>query len=252
MKRIRFNQAIVIILIALSFFFFLLQYLIFKNLNEEMFLLFQDLTFLPIEILLVTFILDRVLRGREKQERLQQVRIVISAFFSEIGTDALTGINETVAGSEHLRDSLDMKASWAAKDFATAATAVKASKLHSEPDPEHLIAMREVLTPKKAYLLQMFSNPNLLEHDTFTDMLWAVYHLIDELESREDFHTLPPSDFKHLGGDITRACGLLALEWVEHMRYLKEQYPYLFSIAVRKNPFAENSIIVKDQHLIIQ
>ena len=252
MKRLRFNQAIVIILIAFSFFFFVLQYLIFHNLKEEMFLLFQDLTFLPIEILLVTFILDRVLRGREKQERLQQVRIVISAFFSEIGTDALAGISGMIAGSEHIKNSLDMKTSWVIKDFDSASEAVKTAKLHAEPDAKSLIAIRDALTPKKEYLLQMFSNPNLLEHDTFTDMLWAVYHLIDELESREDFHALPDSDLKHLGGDITRAFGLLALEWVEHMRYLKERYPYLFSIAVRKNPFAENSIIVKDQHLTIQ
>lgn len=144
MKRLRFNQAIVIILIAFSFFFFILQYLLFHNLKEEMFLLFQDLTFLPIEILLVTFILDRVLRGREKQERLQQVRIVISAFFSEIGTDALVGISGMIAGSEHLKNSLDMKASWVIKDFDSASEAVKTAKLHAEPDAKRLslFAMR--------------------------------------------------------------------------------------------------------------
>ena len=139
---------------------------------------------------------------------------------------------------EQFSAALDMKAGWDAKDFTAALKAVKDMKLHAEPDAERLSALRDSLSPKKSYLLQMFSNPNLLEHDTFTDMLWALYHLIDEMENREDFFALPASDLKHLDGDITRAYGLLALEWVEHMKYLKERYPYLWSIAVRKNPFA--------------
>jgi hypothetical protein len=78
MKRLRFNHAVMMILTALSAVFFVLQYLIFRDIEEETFLLFQDLMFLPIEILLVTFILDRILRSREKQEKLQQIHIVIS------------------------------------------------------------------------------------------------------------------------------------------------------------------------------
>jgi hypothetical protein len=246
MKRLQFHRAVMILLLALSIIFFFLEYLIFHNLKEETFLIFQDLTFLPVEILLVTFILDRILRSREKQERLEQVRIVISAFFSEIGTDALSGIGGTISDRGQLAEKLDMKAAWGAKDFAAAAEAVKGIKLHAEPDAERLTALRAGLSPHKAYLLQMFSNPNLLEHDTFTDMLWAVYHLIDELESREEFSALPASDIRHLAGDITRAYGLLAVEWVQHMRYLKERYPYLWSIAVRKNPFADNGIVVRE------
>ncbi len=245
MKRLRFNQIVMIALLALSVIFFVLQYAIFHNLEEEAFLVFQDLTFLPIEILLVTFILDRILRSREKQERLQQVRIVISAFFSEIGTDALFSIGGEIPEKGELAARLDMKAGWSAKDFSAAAEAAKHIKLHAKPDGVRLAALREMLSPKKSYLLQMFSNPNLLEHDTFTDMLWAMYHLIDELESRESFTGLPDSDLAHLGGDITRAYGLLTFEWVQHMRYLKERYPYLWSIAVRKNPFVQNSIIVQ-------
>ena len=245
MKRLKFNQVIMIALLALSVIFFILQFEIFHNVEESGFLFFQDLMFLPLHILLVTFIMDRILNSREKQERLQQVRIVISAFFSEIGTDALFDIGSVVAEREQMSDALNMKVGWDAKDFAAASKAVKGMALYAEPDAERLSALRTALSPQKSYLLQMFSNPNLLEHDTFTDMLWAVYHLIDELENREDFYALPDSDLKHMGGDITRAYGLLALEWVEHMKYLKERYPYLFSIAVRKNPFAENSIIVQ-------
>jgi hypothetical protein len=41
----------------------------------------------------------------------------------------------------------------------------------------------------------------------------------------------------HLGGDIKRALGRLLGEWVDYMHHLKVEYPYLFSLAVRTNPF---------------
>lgn len=92
----------------------------------------------------------------------------------------------------------------------------------------------------------MFANPNLLEHDTFTDMLWALYHLIDELESRPDVSALPASDISHLGGDMARAWGLLVSEWIGYMKHLKHRYPYLWSLAVRKNPFTQSSVIIEE------
>lgn len=245
MKRLRFNQAIMIALIALAVIFFVMQLLIFHNIEESGFLFFQDMMFLPLHILLVTFLLDRILRNREKQDKLQQVHIVISAFFSEIGTDALREVGTAISNRQEIAGMLNMKPGWGTKEFSEAANAVKGHVFHSAPDAQTLKALNAQLPQKKAYLLQMFSNPNLLEHDMFTDMLWALYHLIDELENREDFGALPHPDIKHIAGDITRAFGLLTFEWVNHMKYLKERYPYLWSIAVRKNPFAQNSIIVE-------
>lgn len=91
----------------------------------------------------------------------------------------------------------------------------------------------------------MFNNPNLPEHSTFTDMLWALYHFIDELENRSEPSELPETDLEHLSVDLSRVYGLLVYEWIFYMKHLKEKYPYLWSLAIRKNPFANNSIIVK-------
>lgn len=246
MKRMRFNHAVMMILIVLAAIFFVLQLLIFHNIEETGFLFFQDMMFLPLHILLVTFILDRIISTREKRERLQQIHIVISAFFSEIGTGALLSIGAAITDRKQYTEKLDMKQSWGDREFAGAAEFIKGHVFRAAPDVQTLVALRMVLPQKKGYLLQMFSNPNLLEHDAFTDMLWALYHLTDELENRDDFSALPEADIRHLSGDITRAYGLLTLEWVNHMKYLKMRYPYLWSIAVRKNPFTQNSIIVSE------
>jgi hypothetical protein len=40
-----------------------------------------------------------------------------------------------------------------------------------------------------------------------------------------------------LNVDIKRVYQLLVREWLSHMEHLKSDYPYLFSLAVRTNPF---------------
>ncbi len=58
---------------------------------------------------------------------------------------------------------------------------------------------------------------------------------------------LPETDYAHLGGDMKRAYTLLILEWQDYMRYLKDNYPYLFSLAIRTNPFEPNASPVVKQ-----
>jgi hypothetical protein len=53
----------------------------------------------------------------------------------------------------------------------------------------------------------------LLEHDSFTDLLLAIFHLSEELAARDTLDGLPQSDYEHLAGDIKRAYTLLIREW---------------------------------------
>ena len=190
----------------------------------------------------VTFILDRVLHARKKRKRLEQINIVIGAFFTETGTAALEALKPCMDGPEAAQ--LQMGEEWTDRTFGSASKSVRTAAYQAKPTLDMLSQLKAVLPPKKAGLLAMFSNPNLLEHDTFTDMLWALYHLIDELESRQDVGLLPDSDVSHLAGDMSRAWGLLVSEWIGYMNYLKSRYPYLWSLAVRKNPFAENDVVI--------
>ena len=61
--------------------------------------------------------------------------------------------------------------------------------------------------------------------------------LAEELSHRQDVKLLPKTDYEHLAGDIKRGYALLVREWLDHMRHLKRHYPYLFSLAMRTNPF---------------
>ena len=104
------------------------------------------------------------------------------------------------------------------------------------PDVDDLVALRERLDVEKTYMLSLLGNQALLEHETFTDLLWAVTHVTEELHARGDFEQPAAPDRAHLAGDLRRAYSLLGVEWLDYMRHLRDQYPFLFSLAVRTNP----------------
>ena len=106
-----------------------------------------------------------------------------------------------------------------------------------EADRAKLEELQAFLVGKRGFLLRLLENPNLLEHESFTNLLWAVFHLADELGHREEIGRVPDTDHEHMLGDITRAYELLAAEWLSYMRHLQANYPYLFSLAMRTNPF---------------
>ena len=85
-----------------------------------------------------------------------------------------------------------------------------------------------------------------MEHDRFTDLLWAVSHLLEELTARSSLEGLPPADLAHLASDIRHFYSLLAVEWLLYCRHLQKAYPYMFSLVVRTHPLQPNpSAIVR-------
>jgi hypothetical protein len=105
----------------------------------------------------------------------------------------------------------------------------------------NLPELRDFLVGKRDFLLRLLENPNLLEHESFTDLLRAVFHLLEELGSRRELEGLPSTDLAHLAGDIRRVYGQLLDQWLSYMRHLSDNYPYLYSLAVRTNPLDETA-----------
>ena len=130
------------------------------------------------------------------------------------------------------------------KRFDIAGNKLKNYEFSINAKKGNLQELKTFLINKREFLLSLLENQNLLEHETFTDLLWAVFHLTEELENRINFNKLPESNISHIEGDIKRAHGLLIAEWLIYMRHLKEDYPYLFSLAVRTNPFNPRASVI--------
>jgi len=237
MKRLNWQIVLGLSLVALSALFYLIHYAIFQDAHHIFIYMVGDIAFVPIEVLMVTLILHRLLTEREKRSMLKKMNMVIGAFFSEVGTYLLESFYAFDAHAGTMNKDLIVGTNWSAKDFSRALKHFKVYDYAVDSKRGDLKKLQNFLIDKRGFLLGLLENPNLLEHESFTDLLWAVFHLTEELETRQDVTQLPGSDYDHLSGDIKRAYALLISAWLAYMSHLKTDYPYLFSLAVRTNPF---------------
>jgi len=204
--------------------------------NEMWRFLVGDIAFLMVQIALVTLLVDQMLRAREKQAMLRKLNMVIGAFFSELGTELLGKLAVSDTNLDEVRSSLIPSHGWTEKTYSDAEKALAEHQVSIELSECDLGGLKALLKAEKPFLLNLLGNQALLEHEAFTELLWAVTHLAEELEARMAFDDMPNSDGLHLAGDVKRAYTLLVLQWLEYVRHLQTQYPYLFSLAVRVNP----------------
>ena len=241
MKHMRFQIILGLSLITLSALFYFAHYLIFNDPHHIFVYLVGDIAFVPIEVLLVTMILHKLLEDREKKNKLKKLNMVIETFFSEMGTYTMKWFLDTDSNLKSISNDLMINNNWSSNDFRRAGKRLKGYDFKADIRKIELNDLHVYLVEKRDFVLRLIQNPVMLEHESFTDLLRALSHLTEELSSREDLKDLPDTDYKHLAGDVQRAYGRLVNQWVDYMEYLKLEYPYLFSLAIRTNPFDKNA-----------
>ena len=225
------------VLVLSSVLFYMLHYVIFHDKHHIFIYLVGDIAFVPIEVLLVTLIIHRMLTSREKRALLHKLNMVIGTFFSEVGTELLKLISSFDPNSHRITKHLIPDNEWTDAEFKGVGKKLKDYDYTIECKGKNLKDLNHFLQQKRTFLMRLLENPNLLEHDAFTNLLWAVFHLAEELAHRKRIVDLPDTDYRHLSGDIRRVYALLISEWIDYMNHLKNAYPYLFSLAMRTNPF---------------
>ncbi|PKN09097.1 MAG: two pore domain potassium channel family protein [Deltaproteobacteria bacterium HGW-Deltaproteobacteria-8] len=182
---------------------------------------------------------EHLLTRRAQKERREKLNMVIGVFFSEAGTRLLRTFALLDTDLAGLRSYLSEASGWSDQSFRKHAAAISRHGFKTAADTAALQDIKDFLAEKSPLLLRLLENPNLLEHETCTDLLWAVLHIKEELEFRFDLSALSPEDAAHVNGDLERAYRLLTRQWLDYMRHLKTNYPYLFKTAVHRNPFRE-------------
>ncbi len=243
-NRIGWKVTLGAALIVLSAMLYLLHYALFRDAHHIFIYLLGDIAFLPVEVFLVTVVIHELLTKREKRVMLKKLNMVIGAFFSEVGIKLLRGFVAVDPAAADKRARLAAAGTWPDKNIKELVRYFKGCDCAPAPTAESFENLKKLLAAERTFLLGLLENPNLLEHESFTEMLWAVFHLAEELEARDDFSKLPASDLKHLEGDIKRAYAALTVEWLGYMDHLRRQYPYLFSLAVRQNPFDSSASVI--------
>jgi len=232
-----------IIFIVLSAALYFAHYLIFHDAHHIYIYLLGDIAFVPIEVLLVTIIIHQLLSVREKRTRLEKLNMVIGVFFSEVGNQLLVLFSDFDPNLDKIKNDLIITTEWNDEEFRTVERRLRRYDYSVEIKKVDLDHLRKFLAEKKEFLMRMLENPNLLEHEAFTDIMWSVFHLAEELTTRKRVRDLPKNDYEHIAGDLKRVYSQLVYQWLDYMKHLKGNYPYLFSLAMRTNPFDETANI---------
>lgn len=182
-----------------------------------------------------------LLEKRNEEARLKKLHMIIGLFFSEHGIHLMRTFVAADPAIATLGNSLLVKDSWEKEDFRRAEKRLPDHDFVVDFSRVDLEKLRLVLEEQGSILVRLLESPYLLEHEKFTDLLIAIVHLKEEILHREDLTNIPETDSKHLTGDIRRAYSLMALLWLGYMRHLQTHYPFLFSLAMRTNPFDPNA-----------
>ena len=237
MSRLSWKIKIALILSGLTVVLTLLHIALFNDPQTLFFYLVLDIVFVPVQVLLVSIVIEQLLSERATQSKLRKLNMVIGAFMGELGTRLLVNINRIRVDAQTFDAALNVVGSWKKNDYRNAQRHVAASHLAFASTADDLVMLRILLLQQRDFVLGLLQNSNTLEHELFSDLLLAVCHLTEELESRGDFAVLPESDRQHLHGDIQRAYGLLVKQWLSYMQHQQSNYPYIFSLSVRTSPF---------------
>jgi len=231
-------------LLILSLILYGIHYLIFQDAHHIFLYFIGDLAFIPVEVLIVTLIIDQLLESREKQQRMEKLNMVIGTFFSEFGTPLLAVLSHADPGINKIQKDLVIGNVWNDGQFRNVQANLASHTCSISGERFDREDLRKLLVNHEQFILRLLENPMVFEHESFTDLILATSHLTEELKARDDLNRLPLADLAHLNADTVRVYERLAPEWLKYMEYLRNHYPYLFSLAMRKNPFDTSASVV--------
>ena len=242
----RFIIVVGAIALAISALLYTLHYVIFADAHHIFIFMLHDFAFLPLEVFLVVVVIGRLLAQREKKALNSKLNMVVGAFFMAVGNRLLTELLTDFCDREPLYEHFKISDKWQAEDFRRARAKALEIKLEVDFNRIDLDGLRTLLAEQRPFLMSLMENPSLLEREAFTDLMWAITHLTEELEARDNLSALPEADRKHLTGDINRFYDRLVVEWLIYAEHLKAHYPYFYSLLLRTHPFQkEPSAVVK-------
>ncbi len=228
------------ILVATSSLAYYIHFLVFRDPHHIFIFMLGDLAFVFLEVFLVVLIIERILARRGKQAVLKKLNMVAGTFFSEVGNKLLAMLLACFSSNKEICPCLNIDDGWTRADYKKARAFIRDLEDRPVCSNIDLNELKAFLVQKRPFILRLLENPNVLEHERGSDLLWAVFHLAEELEARASLGELPESDLGHLATDIQRVYRLLASEWITYMEHLKSDYPFLFSLIVRIHPFQEH------------
>lgn len=246
--KIKFSILMVILIIII----YGSNYLVLGDAEHIISYIWTHLGFIPVDILIVAFLLDEIIEKKEKEAMMEKLDMLMSTFFSEVGNELISQLSHSNKYKTNTENLKSIK-NWDDKDYENKLNELKNTTIDFQADiapeerEEFLNNLRVFLVSKREFIINLINNPNLLEKEEFTGLVNAILHLDEELEHRTDLALVSDADFGHLNGDMQRVYDKLVHEWVYYLKYLHKHYPYMIALIIRTNPFDEDAdVYVKE------
>ena len=228
MRKDKYYIVVSLILVALSVIMFGVHYLVFGQGVNTAYYSLMNLCFIPINSLVVTLILDKLIDHKSKKERMEKLNMLVGLFFTELGYKLM-----------HLIIVADKDGKNAITCFENLDEVERQIRAHNysiDINEIDLDAVMDILFKNSNMLVNLISNESITQHEIFTDLLMSVMHLRDEITFYKN-DKKGELDIGHLEKDVLRVYENISLQWVDYLRYLNKNYPFLYNNAIRVNPF---------------
>lgn len=180
---------------------------------------------------------------RANQNRIERTHVLIGLFYSVAGNKLLELCLNADPSSRTIKDKILITQDLADKKFNELQKFVKKYHYQIDVGKADFSQFKVLLIQLTDLLISLLENPSLMEHELFTSLLRATFHLREELVLRENVVSCGNDDLMHLGNDVNRIYRLLSIVWLSYVHDLRLRFPYLFSLAIRNNPFNDNRCI---------
>jgi hypothetical protein len=120
-RKLILNKTLMVsALISVSLILYGMDYVLLGSAKELTIWFLGDLAFLPVYVIIVTLLIEQVIKEREHQAVMQKLNMVIGVFFSEVGNRLLKELSAYVVACDELKRHLLINGTWKEQEFSMA------------------------------------------------------------------------------------------------------------------------------------
>ena len=240
-----------VILVAVSIIMYTIHFAIFRDSHHLFIFLVADIAFVPLEVFFVSLVIENLMKKQEEQKIVKKMNMLVGLFYQEVGNDLLTYFVNADEELKANKTCLIINFNWHKENYTNLKKLIKSHSHNINVNQINIEKLLVLLKGNRELIINLVTNPILLEKEYFSDVLMSIFHLMDELESR-DMKNMSEEDKEHLEIDAKRAYEFLSIEWVIYMEQLQDAYPYLFYTALKSNPYDNREQSKIESELIVQ
>ncbi|MDU6249175.1 MAG: hypothetical protein E6612_09700 [Paeniclostridium sordellii] len=188
----------------------------------------MNLCFIPINSLVVTIILEKLIDYRAKKDRIEKINMLVGIFFTEVGGKLMHLIIDSDKDAKNYITNFE--------DLNNIKKCLNEYDYKVDMNNIDLCSIKNILLENNNLFVTLISNENVFQHQIFTDLLMSVVHLRDEIIFMEKDDSLE-LNINHLENDVIRVYKNISIQWISYLEYLNKSYPFLYNNAIRVNPF---------------